>query len=299
MQEHISSLGFNNADGVVEIDCHALSGSDQSYFSPGIFPYRIFFGDGNVDDAEDADVCVHEYGHFVSETASPSSNFGLQRTSLDEGFCDYLAGSYSKSISSYNDFWVFNWDGHNEFWKGRVLNTTKIYPYSMSTSIYRNGEMWSASLYELHNDIGRLATDSLILQTHYSYAQNLSMADAGQLLIDADTLLNNGKYYCPIYKALLSHGFVGGNTGCIVGIGEEKELDIFFAQDGTSFTLHTVTEQKAQVKILDINGQVLDEMELNDSLLNYRNSNFASGIYLVSIKNKQAEKVFKWFKASQ
>ena len=45
----------------------------------------IIFGRGGVDDAEDADVLVHEYGHALSNAASPSSNVGFERTALDEG----------------------------------------------------------------------------------------------------------------------------------------------------------------------------------------------------------------------
>jgi hypothetical protein len=301
MQQHIHSLGFDCADGLVEIDVHALSGSDQSYFSPGFFPNRIFFGDGGIDDAEDADVCVHEYGHFVSESAAPGSNFGQQRTSLDEGFGDYLAGSYSKSLSGVNDFWVFNWDGHNEFWKGRILNTAKIYPDSLSTSIYRNGEMWAAALFALHNDIGREATDSLILETHYSYAQNISMADAAQLLIDADTLLNNGHYYCPIYKNMRDYGFVGPtpNGPCAVAVEKVEELNLLFAQDGVSFTLRNFSGRKTQIKILNISGQVIDEVDFNQQGLNYSNSALASGVYLVAVKTHETEQVFKWCKVKQ
>ena len=128
MQQHIQSLGFACADSLAEIDTHAVGGADNSYFSPVSNPHRIYYGTGGVDDAEDADVLVHEYGHSVSETAAPNSNSGQQRNSLDEGFCDYMAGAYSKSISTFNDNWMFNWDGHNEFWNGRVLNSTWVYP---------------------------------------------------------------------------------------------------------------------------------------------------------------------------
>ena len=141
MYKYIHSLGFNCADSLVEIDTHALSGADQSYFTSGFIPHRIYYGIGGVPDCEDADVCVHEWGHSISYTAAPESNYGLQRNSLDEGFGDYLAGSYSRSISTFNEYWVFNWDGHNEFWSGRILNTCRTYPDSLSTSIYKIGEM--------------------------------------------------------------------------------------------------------------------------------------------------------------
>src|SRR5690606_4713427 len=138
--------------------------ADNSIFYPAPSPKRIAFGIGGVDDAEDADVCIHEYAHFVSETASPGSNIGSQRNALDEGFGDYLAASYSTSINTFNRQWVYNWDGHNEFWNGRSVNSSKVYPHDTVSSIYRNGEMWSSALMKIYDEIGRAATDSLILQ---------------------------------------------------------------------------------------------------------------------------------------
>ena len=66
-----------------------MGGADNSYFSPTTKPQRIYFGEGGVDDAEDADVCVHEYAHFISYNAANGSNVGAERNSLDEGFGDY------------------------------------------------------------------------------------------------------------------------------------------------------------------------------------------------------------------
>src|SRR6185503_15856368 len=54
-QRYIQSLGFTNANNrVQELDAHGLSDADNSHYVPS--STRIAFGDGGVDDAEDADV---------------------------------------------------------------------------------------------------------------------------------------------------------------------------------------------------------------------------------------------------
>jgi hypothetical protein len=298
VRSHIHALGFSCADSLIEIDTHAVNGADNSYFSPVSIPHRIYYGTGGVDDAEDADVCVHEYGHSVSETASPNSNNGSQRNSLDEGFGDYLAGSYSKSISAYHDNWVFNWDGHNEFWNGRILDAAYVYPTDLTTGIYHNAQIWSAVLWCLNGNIGREATDSLILQTHYAYADNISFTDAALLLMDADTLLTNGKYACPIYTCLFQHGLQPGIAvaNCSVGIMEEKIFPIRFTNHDNSFSLLNTDGGKVLLQILNTTGQLIYTTEETQPTFTYSNYNLANGIYLVNVNSNGVGKTFKWSK---
>ena len=43
----------------IDVDCHGFNGGDNSAFNPGTNPPSIVFGQGGVDDAEDADVIIH------------------------------------------------------------------------------------------------------------------------------------------------------------------------------------------------------------------------------------------------
>jgi len=299
LQKHIHSLGFGCADSLVNIDTHAMNGDDNSYFSPIQTPRRIYYGTGGVDDAEDADVCVHEYGHFISYTASPGSNSGTQRESLDEGFGDYLAGSYSNALSSYNNTWVFNWDGHNEFWNGRVLNSNWIYPTDLTGSIYHNAQIWSAVLWCIHNSIGRVAIDSIILEAHYSYAQNMSMPDAAQLLLDADTLLTGGVYTCSIYSCLFQHGLQPVNPfiNCGVGIKEEEEApSIEFSSNTNSFSIYSPTAARIKLQLINVAGQQVEAIDENQPFYHYENSTLPPGVYLLTARINGKEKTYKWCK---
>ncbi len=300
-QKYVSQLGFDIANGMVDVDTHGFNGSDNSYFSPNANPQRLIFGTGGVDDAEDADVLVHEYGHFLSESAAPGSNVGHERRSLDEGFCDYLCAAYSKSLSSFDNLNVYNWDGHNEFWNGRVVSTSRGYPINLSPSnIYRNGEMWSTALFKLRNEIGRETTDSILFEAQYSYAQNIAMDDAAYLLVQADTALFNGKYYCAIYKNMLEQGFLPFYQGNPCGISSinapASELNIGYAQDGKSFTIYNAGAKNPKVNIVNVSGAFIASAIVTQPVFEYSNDNLSAGLYLVEVILENKRQVFKWMK---
>ena len=124
--KYVQSVGFDSlVREPVYADAHALNGNDQSMFSPGFNGLQLFFGEGGVNDAEDADVIVHEFGHSLSFSASPGSNSGDERQLVDEGIGDYVATSYSRAIDTFRWADMFTWDGHNEYWNGRTATTDK------------------------------------------------------------------------------------------------------------------------------------------------------------------------------
>ena len=296
--DYVRSLGFNCADSFLYVDTHSMF-DDNSYFTWGVYPCQIWYGVGGVPDAEDADVVVHEYCHFLSYTAAPQSNQGYERRSIDEGFCDYNAASYSKNLSTFYDFWVYNWDGHNNYWPGRVVNSTNVYPQDMDGDIYDNGQMWSAALFSLQGDLGRGTVDSLILQTNYSYAINIAMSDCAQLLIDADTLLYGGSHYCEIFNRLLEHGFVSlsEKNNCAVTAVDEPGAasNLRFMQHGNWFTLATGSDEPYTMQILSITGQQAAPVVVEqDAVYNYQNANLPAGVYLVSVLSGNARQTFKW-----
>ena len=68
-QRYIQSLGFPNLVNR-SIPAHAHYFADDSAFYSTI-TQSLQFGDGGVDDAEDADVILHEYGHAIQDDQVP------------------------------------------------------------------------------------------------------------------------------------------------------------------------------------------------------------------------------------
>jgi len=195
-KDYMDSLGFLTlVDYQLGVDAHALNGNDNSMYQS----QRLYFGEGCVDDAEDADVIIHEYGHAITASAAPNTWVGTERKALDEGTGDYFAASYTRSLNPYNWEKMFGWDGHNVCWPGRTTASLKQYPNDLTGNIHNDGEIWSSTLMQIWEAIGKETTDQITLQSLYSYASNITMTDAAYLFLDADSLLNGGANYLLSY----------------------------------------------------------------------------------------------------
>lgn len=300
VRDHVHALGFDLADQLIWVDTHSGT-ADQSYFSPLGLPGSLNYGTGGVDDAEDADVLTHEYGHFVSYNASPGSNVGSERNSMDEGFGDYMAASYSKALDAYKSEWVFNWDGHNNYWNGRVVNSSKVYPTNLiSGSVYKNAEIWSALLMNIHDDIGRAATDSIVFESLYGFNGNMSMTDGGYLMLQADSDLTNGHYQCRLLQHLYDRGILTydpGNACGILGLHEQVLQGVTFINSPDYFGIRNEGQQPLAVTVYDVTGNSLSAVEQNQSFYTYTNAYLPAGVYLVYVKGTTGSKTFKWCKA--
>ncbi|GAA0723772.1 hypothetical protein GCM10009430_27580 [Aquimarina litoralis] len=152
---------FNN--GVLEYDPSSFNGADNSSYGGG----QLNFGEGGVDDAEDADVILHELGHGLHDWLTNGSL--SQVNGLSEGCGDYWAQSYKRSLGQWQSseasyHFVFGWDGNNEFWPGRSTNYNANFPGDLSGSIHRDGQIWATSLMRIYDIIGREKTDKAFLE---------------------------------------------------------------------------------------------------------------------------------------
>jgi hypothetical protein len=294
--KYIQSLGFNCANFPVEVDANALSGQDNSFFANNYQPMRLYFGTGGVDDAEDADVCVHEYSHFLSFNAAPQSNLGNERQALDEAFCDYHAASYSRWLNSFNWGRVYNWDGHNTFWSGRVVNSSKKYPVNLVNNIYLDGEIWSSMLMQLWGDIGRDVVDKLIVQAHYSYAQNIKFTDAAELFIQADQQLFNGVHYCTIAQRMFERGVLPvGKSLCansVQMVREELPVTLLLTPEGCVIS-SAETIWQASLELFDVCGRSIVKMPFTDRNILY-SRHYPAGMYLIKVYTPTHSKTLKW-----
>jgi len=196
-QYYIQSLGFANIrNNSIRCDPHGSDGKDESSYSPTFD--HIEFGEGGVDDAEDADVILHEYGHAIQNHIGEHGTWqaaGGEYRTLGEGFGDYWGGSYSRSITSFNWHLIGNWKWHNEFGEGRILNSTKTYD-DRTGDIYEDGTIWASTLMDIWTDYGRTISDKLVLQSHYYVIDggNYTMVDNAQAILQADIDLYGGEH---------------------------------------------------------------------------------------------------------
>ncbi|OWY22890.1 hypothetical protein C7N43_05300 [Sphingobacteriales bacterium UPWRP_1] len=213
-QQYLQNLGFNLVQTQVQIDTHGKNGDDQSLHIYNNGSHQLIFGSGHsvgthhVDDAEDADVVVHEYGHAVSASACPNCNSGLERTAIDEAVCDYLATSYKREIDSYNWQNMFSWDGHNEFWDGRNVASNKHYPEDNKLDIYYRSEIFSSVLMQIWDAIGKEASDKIVISALYQFSSGISMETAANILLYVDNQLYGGQHVQTLQSLLQQRGLL-------------------------------------------------------------------------------------------
>ncbi len=173
----------------VRFDPSGFSGADNSSYSTGTG--RLRFGEGGVDDAEDADVVIHELGHGLHDWVTSG---GLsQNQGLSEGVGDYAAVAYSRGFSgqwtpadpAYN--WTFSWDGHNPFWGGRVTNwnDTRTYPGDLTGSIHTDGQFWASCNVDILEQIGAVKSDTAHWEGLARTAGSTNLEQAAQAVLDA------------------------------------------------------------------------------------------------------------------
>lgn len=240
-QRHLQALGYVGARGVaayaIEADAHSLSGTDNSLFLPSSSRFgegTLHFGEGGTDDAEDADLVVHEYGHAIQEWISPGTfggTFTSESRALSEGLSDYWAYSthVAQRLATGRDPFCFaDWDAR--CWEDdasqqcgyrpgadclrRLDSALTMAEYERSGGSgaeHRNGAIWSSALREIHQQLGRDVTDTIVVESMFDVPPHPTFAVMAQRMIEADRLLFNAVHAQTICVAMLNRGIV---TGC-------------------------------------------------------------------------------------
>lgn len=259
-RNHLTNLGLDSlVNYQIAIDAHGFNGADQSSFNELFNPPRLTFGTGGVDDAEDADVIIHEYAHAIYYDINPNAQLGAERAAIEEAFGDYFAASYSKSINPFNWHRVFNWDGHNEFWSGRVVNTSKTYPTGIKNNIYLDAEIFSSALMEVWDILGRNTTDRLLIESAALHLNNMSMQDAAYLFIYVNDISNGGAYREDICQIFFNRGLILNcpSVGLTSHVTSTSENTAWITENIIWFS-NPVAENKTY-QIFNLQGQIVQE----------------------------------------
>lgn len=224
-QRYIQSLGFldiNNRQH--RVDAHGIREDNSFYCSDPVGSGYLAFGDGGVDDAEDADVILHEYGHSIQDNQTNGKYLvgrcdqRNETQAMGEGFGDYWAFSNNRP-TGFDPACFAEWDAQGSCL--RRLDSPEHYPEDIAGECHDDGEIWSSALRDLFLALGKETTDKLVLQSHFLIGTgkgddaldglngNPQFCDGAQALKDADQALFGGANKNSIGTVMANRGIAG------------------------------------------------------------------------------------------
>jgi Zn-dependent metalloprotease len=212
-QRYIQSLGFNNANNRQQRVKVSTFSYDNSYYNPSSLD--ISLGRGGVDDAEDADVIIHEYGHAVQDNQVPGFGASADGGAMGEGFGDYLAFTMSAQGQSGAFLaCIAEWDATSYDDREppclRRLDEDKHYPEDLhpQREVHADGEIWSRALFDMWNALGKQTADTLVLQSHFFLTPTASFQDGANAILAADQMIYGGAHQQQIRQVFVERGFL-------------------------------------------------------------------------------------------
>lgn len=209
-QEYLQSLGFgapgSDLPGIIDEPFTVKInqyGGDNSYQTDK--PYRIRLGKGGVDDAEDAEVIVHEYGHAVHADQVEGYGQSLDAGAIGESFGDYLAVTVGLDAADQYAWpvrtetpgelergWdaeacVMDWDA-TSYSQSPVAKCLRRIDQDFTLAdrqgqVHFDGMIWSRALWDVRSDYEVLGMttrdwDTTLIASQFDYAPDTSFQDA-------------------------------------------------------------------------------------------------------------------------
>ncbi|WP_206062789.1 M36 family metallopeptidase [Nocardioides piscis] len=200
-QKYIQSLGFGTGTyAPVNMESQDLRinqwGADNSFSWDK--KDMIKLGKGGVDDGEDAEVIIHEYGHAVHDAQVAGFGTSIEAGAIGEAFGDYLAVTVTNVLAPTADApCVADWDAVSYDPSAphclRRIDTNLTYA-DRRGQVHFDGQIWSRALWDIRNKLGATKADTLILQSQFSFAPDTTFAAAADHTIrTAELFRDQGK----------------------------------------------------------------------------------------------------------
>ena len=194
-QKYLQHLGFGSTlrpvnQRQIELRINQFGG-DNSFFREN--KANITLGKGGVDDAEDAEVIIHEYGHSVQDGQVTGFGTNLESGSIGEGFSDYLAvvvTSWAAGAPALApEACVADWDSVSYTSSVphclRRLDSTRHYPENVVGEVHADGMIWSGALYDIRTALGDTVATTAIVEAQFDFAVDTSFHAAALATVAA------------------------------------------------------------------------------------------------------------------
>jgi hypothetical protein len=200
-QKYIHSLGFGETRRAIDNRPQAARINQLGYdnsFATDHPKNELRFGKGGVDDAEDGEVILHEYGHAIHF----SQNFSFaseQAGAISEGFADYWAVTVSDVVDTSLGIpqleplpCVADWDSTSYTSTVphclRRVDLNLHYPADLNGEVHHDGQIWSRALWDIRQALGHVRADTLILQGSFDFPGTTMTELANRTIAAAQSL---------------------------------------------------------------------------------------------------------------
>lgn len=213
-QKYIQSLGFGSTYPAVNKKSQAVRinqwGQDNS-FATDHPKDELRFGKGGVDDAEDAEVILHEYGHAIH--FAQNFSFATEEAgAISEGFGDYWAVTVTNVIAPTPDTpCVADWDSV-EYTSSvphclRRVDRDLHYPQDLRGEVHYDGQIWSRALWDIRSALGNVKADTIILKGQFDF-DGSNMPTLAQNTVNAAQQLYGNAAAKAVRKAFQTRGIL-------------------------------------------------------------------------------------------
>jgi hypothetical protein len=219
-QKYVHSLGFGETRRAIDSRPQAVRinqwGQDNS-FATDHPKNELRFGKGGVDDAEDAEVILHEYGHAL-HFAQNFSFASEQAGAISEGFADYWAVTVGEVVRQRLGVaarepvpCVADWDSVSYTSTVphclRRVDTNLHYPTDLSGEVHHDGQIWSRALWDIRRQLGNVRADTLILQGSFDFP-GTTMPDLARRTVSAARQLYGDAVAAVVTRAFTDRGIL-------------------------------------------------------------------------------------------
>jgi hypothetical protein len=219
-QKYIHSLGFGETRRAIDSRPQAVRINQLGYdnsFATDHPKNELRFGKGGVDDAEDAEVILHEYGHALH--FAQNFVFGSEQAgAISEGFADYWAVTVSEVVRQRLGVaalapvpCVADWDSVSYTSTVphclRRVDTDLHYPADLSGEVHHDGQIWSRALWDIRQRLGNVRTDTIVLQGSFDFP-GTTMPDLANRTVAAARQLYGGGAAAVVTQAFADRGIL-------------------------------------------------------------------------------------------
>ncbi len=219
-QKYIQSLGFGSKYPPVNKESQDIRinqfGQDNS-FETDHPKDEIRYGKGGVDDAEDAEVILHEYGHAIHDGSG--FVFGSEEAgAISEGFGDYWAVDFSDIMAhrlGVPEFaplpCVMDWDATSYTSSVphclRRLDENLQYPRDLDGEVHDDGRIWSHALWDINRNVANPRADTIILAAQINFP-GTTMVDLANRTVNMAQSLYNSAVAAKVRSAFQARGIL-------------------------------------------------------------------------------------------